>query len=301
MSKLPSPSAERQVQPCNFRSAGRLSNESARTLTTLHELLARNLVNSLDVYLGIGVEVKLAALDHLAIDDYRAASLSGGFILPCSLRPAAGTVLIEISDVLMFIIIDLLLGGTGTNPTETVGLSEIDEEIMQDVARLIAKQIERVWQPLGVSLAPGSSVKPAMAYRSFPPTEKILRIRFDVFVADVVGALYLALPASIGGQLVRSIKADSSIKKNNHGLPLPGLQERLLDSPFRLASELPDLRVPIRDLAAIQVGSLLKFSAPISSAGRMTLEDEPFYNVSLVQQDNHKAAQLLDALIPHRA
>ena len=72
MPRSPLQSAEREVQPCNFRSAGRLSNESARTLTTLHESLARNLVNSLDVYLGIGLEIKLAALDHLAIDDYRA-------------------------------------------------------------------------------------------------------------------------------------------------------------------------------------------------------------------------------------
>ena len=43
---------EKHVEPCNFRSAGQLSNESARVLTSMYEILARNVMNSLDVYLG---------------------------------------------------------------------------------------------------------------------------------------------------------------------------------------------------------------------------------------------------------
>jgi flagellar motor switch protein FliM len=49
---------ERTVVNCNFRSAGRLSNENARALTVIHETFARHLVSALDVYLGTGLEVK---------------------------------------------------------------------------------------------------------------------------------------------------------------------------------------------------------------------------------------------------
>jgi flagellar motor switch protein FliM len=292
---------ERQIQPCNFRSAGRLSNESARALTTLHEVLARNLVNSLDVYLGTGLEVKMGALDHLSVDDYRAACLNSAFILPCAVRPSAGTVLLEVSNILMFTMIDLLLGGSGTNPADTRELTEIDEEIMQGVGALIAHQVERVWSPVGISLVPGTCLKPAQAHRVFPLNEKVLRIRLDVLVADMVGAVYLAFPASIGSNLVRNIKAESSISKSNVSyFTMPSLEERMLDCAFALTGELPQLNVLVRDLAALEVGSLLKFSASVATYGRLTLEDQPFYNVSLVQQGHNKALQLLDALSPHR-
>ena len=302
MQKQVSQPTERQVHPCNFRSAGRLSNDSARTLTSLHDVLARNLVNSLDVYLGTGLEVKLGALDHLAVEDYRAACVSSGYILSCSIQPSSGVVLIEASNALMFTIIDLLLGGTGTNPEVARELTEIDEEIMQGVGALIAQQVERAWQPLGVTLAPGNSLKAGMAHRVFPSTEKVLRIQFDVHVAGMIGALHLAFPASIGGNLVRNIKADSSISKRNVAyFAMPTLQERMLDCQFALTGELPSLSVPVRDLAALKVGSLLKFSAPLTASGRLTLEAKPFYNVSLVQQGNHKAVQLADAFPPHRS
>lgn len=292
---------ERQIQPCNFRSAGRLSNESARALTALHEVLARNLVNSLDVYLGTGLEVKMAALDHLSVDEYRAACLNSAFILPCAVRPSAGTVLLEVSNVLMFTMIDLLLGGSGTNPADTRELTEIDEEIMQGVGALIAHQVERVWSPVGISLVPGACLKPAQAHRVFPLNEKVLRIRLDILVADIVGAVYLAFPASIGSNLVRNIKAESSISKSNVSyFTMPSLEERMLDCTFALTGELPQLNVPVRELAALEVGSLLKFPVPVATYGRLTLEAQPFYSVSLVQQGHNKALQLLDALSAHR-
>ena len=301
MPRQPKLHAERNVQPCNFRSAGRLSNDSARTLTSLHDGLARNLVNSLDVYLGTGLEVKLTALDHLSIEEYRTACLSSGYILSCAIKPSSGVVLVEFSSGLMFTVIDLLLGGSGKNPSEARELTEIDEEITQGIGSLIAQQIERVWSPVGVSLVSGGSVKPVLAYRGFPPTEKILRIQLDVHVAGIVGALYLAFPASMGSHLVRSIKADSSIGKSNVAyFTLPTLQERMLDCTFALTGELPNLSVAVRELAAIKIGSLLKFSAPVTAAGRLTLEQKSFYNVSLVQQGSNKAVQLMHAVPPHQ-
>src|ERR1700761_3212348 len=89
---------EPTVLPCNFRSAGRLSNESARTLTTLHELLARNLTNSLDVYLGTGLDVRLVALEQLSIEDFRSKCQAEGYMLPCGIQSSSNTVLIELDN-----------------------------------------------------------------------------------------------------------------------------------------------------------------------------------------------------------
>ncbi len=294
----PVPGAPRNVHPCNFRSAGRLSNENARALSGLHETLARNLMNSLDVYLGTGLEVKLGSLDQLSMDEYRAASMTSGYILPCALRPSNTTLLIEIDSSLMFTMIDLLLGGPGATITEPRELTEIDEEIMHGAASLIAKQVEAAWQPATASVTPGSCVKPAMAHKVFPITEKVLRIRFDLSVAGMTGALHLAFLASFGGHLVRNIKTEMSSQMGIRYMPRPSLQQRLLDCSFMLAGVLPDLQVRVRDLSSIEVGSVLKLSAPMSMSGRLTLEEKHLYEALPVRQSNKKAVQLLGLVQP---
>ena len=52
----------RTIHSCNFRYAGRLSNENARALTALHEKFAISVTNSLELYLGTSLRLKLLSL-----------------------------------------------------------------------------------------------------------------------------------------------------------------------------------------------------------------------------------------------
>jgi flagellar motor switch protein FliM len=293
------PGTEPTILPCNFRSAGRLSNESARTLTSLHEVLARNLTNSLDVYLGTGLEVRLSNLVQLSMEDFRSSCVSAGYMLPCAARPSSSTVLLELDNALMFTVIDLLLGGSGSISPGTRELTEIDEEIMEGVGSLIAQQIERVWQPIGFVLTPGKCVKPNLAHKVFPPTEKVLRIHFEVSVAGMTGSLFIAFQASLAGHLVRNVRADSTSTKSSSGYQAkPSLKQRILGCHFSLSGEIPDLKVSVRDLARIEVGTVLTLSAPVAAPGKITLEGKPYYAASPVRQGNNKAMQLIQPLQP---
>ncbi len=288
---------ERTIQPCNFRSAGRLSNESARALKTLHESLARNLMNSLDVYLGTALEVKLTSLEQMSMEDYRAGLRQNGYVLPCALAPASHTMLLELDPPLLYTMIDLLLGGAGTSVEEHREFTEIDEAILQGVAALIAQQVERAWQPIGVSVTPGSTVRPNMVHKLFPPTEKVLLVRFEVGLAGMTGFLHVAFPASIGGHLVRNIKADpSSARGPVRYFPRLPLEERILDCKFTLAGGLPEVRVPVRELAALAVGAVFRLGAPVDSAGRLFLENKDFYEAAPVRSGKKKAIELIAPL-----
>ena len=291
------PAKEPSILPCNFRSAGRLSNESGRTLTTLHELLARNLSNSLDVYFGTGLEVRLIDLEQLTMDDFRTRCASAGYMMPCSTRPSSATILIEMDSALMFTAIDLLLGGTGGDQGIVArDLTEIDEEILEDVCGVIAAQVERVWQPIGVTLTPQKCVKPNLAYRSFPSTEKVHRIRFEVNAAGLTGLLHLALPASLSSHIVRNVRVDQvGAKSGARWRPTETLEERMLNCDVSLSGELPDLTVSVRDLARIEVGSVLTLSAPVSAPGWLKLEGRAYYEAVPVGQGTRKAMQLIKA------
>lgn len=286
-------SGELKVQPCNFRSAAQLSNESARTLTTLHEALARNLMNSLDVYLGTGLEIRLVQLEQLTMEEFKARDVLGGYTLPCSVQPSGSSVLLEIEHALVFIMLDLLLGGSGAKSDVERDLTEIDEEIMEGAGALIAQQIEKVWEIVGCTLTPGKCVKATLGHKLFPPTEKIVRIQLDMNVAGVGGSLFVNLQTSLAGALVRNSRAEQAgSKRHSRQMPLPALRERLLDCRFAATGELTRIRIPVKDLAQLRKGDILPLGLSVSTPGHLMLEGTSYFEARPVRQGSNKAMQL---------
>jgi flagellar motor switch protein FliM len=285
-----------KIEPCNFRSAGRLSHESARTLRQLHELLARNLVNSLDVYLGNALEVKLTELEQFTLDEYKVRIASTKYVIPCAVNPGGHTVLLEAETPLLFTMIDVLLGGSGQAPAADRELTEIDEEIVRGVSEVILEQVEKLWAPIEVKLTPGATVRAAVVHKMFPPTEKMLVVSFDITMGTVKGGIHLSFPAAIGGQLVRNIRSDTGVRDAARYLPRLPLEARMLDCAFAVQAGLPPVRVPVRELAALSVGSILHLGTAVDAAGQLLLESRPFFSASPARSGRKKALELIEPI-----
>ena len=282
------------ITPCNFRYAGRLSNENARALTALHEKFALNVTNSLEVFLGASIQLKLLSLEQMAIQDYITGMTSNSYLVPCALNIMESSFLIEMDIPLIFPIIDLLLGGAGAISEEARELTEIDEEIMQSVTGLIVKQVERSWWTLNLQLVPGHCIRSAMIPQIFPVNEKLVILMFEMTVAGATGHFKIVLPTSFVGFLLRHLKAAQSKKISSlHMLPKPSLRERMLDCEFKVAVDVTKMQVLVRDLIDLKPGMILKMRSPITSPGCVTVQDVEMFEASPVRNGALKAAQLV--------
>jgi flagellar motor switch protein FliM len=296
--KSNAPPKMRTIHSCNFRYAGRLSNENARALTTLHEKFAVNVTNSLEVYLGTSIRLKLVSLEQLALKDYSAALAPNTYLLPCALNVMESSFLIEMDVRLIFPIIDLLLGGLGTTSSdEARELTEIDEEIMESITALIIKEVDRSWRTLNLSLTPSHCIKPAMLSQIYPANEKLVLLMFEMTVGVTTASFKIVLPTSFVGYLLRHLKAAQSKKISSlRHLPNPSLRERILDCDFNLAVDITHMRVLVKDLIDLKPGTILKMKAPVKSPGRLTVEGVDIFEALPVRNGNLKAAQLCGRL-----
>jgi flagellar motor switch protein FliM len=284
---------QRTIHSCNFRYAGRLSNENARALTVLHEKFALNVTNSLELYLGTSLRLKLVSLEQMASLDYRNGIASSNYLLPCALNVMESNLLMEIDIALIFPIIDLLLGGAGTASDTARELTEIDEEIMQSVTALIVKQIESSWQTLNLSLTPGRCIKPAMIQQVFLANEKLVLLIFEMTVGGTTGPFNIVLPTSFVGFLLRHLKAAQSKKTSSlRLLKSPTLRERILDCDVTVSADITQMRALVKDLIDLRPGMILKMKAPIHRPGRITVEDAEIFEALPVRNGKQKAAQL---------
>jgi len=285
---------KRSIHSCNFRYAGRLSNENARALTGLHEKFAVNVTNALELYLGASLRLKMLSLEQMASVDYISERDPNSYFLPCALNIMESNFLMEMDIALIFPIIDLLLGGSGMASQENRELTEIDEEIMQSVTAIIVSQVERSWRTLNLSLAPGRCIKPAMIQQIFALNEKLVLLMFEMTVGSATGAFNIVLPTSFVGFLLRHLKAAQSKKVSSLRLvPNPSLRERILACEFNFAVDITQMRVKVKDLIDLKPGTILKMKSPVKDPGRLTVENVEIFEASPVRSGSRKAAQLL--------
>jgi flagellar motor switch protein FliM len=284
---------QRIVHSCNFRYAGRLSNENARALTALHEKFALNVTTSLELYLGATLHLKLLSLEQMAIEDYVSGVAPNSYLLPCALSVMESNVLIEIDLELIFPIIDLLLGGAGTAAENAREMTEIDEEIMQSVTALIVSQIERAWKTLNLSLTAGRCIKQNMIQQVFMANDKLVLLMFEMTVGETTAPFKIVLPTSFVGFLLRHLNAMQSKKASSlRPLRSPSLRERILDCDINVSADITLMRVLVKDLVGLKPGTILKMKAPVKRPGRLTVDDVEIFEAMLVRNGTRKAAQL---------
>jgi len=245
----------RSIHHCNFRAAGRLSNEDARAVTALHETVAEHIAATFAELFGASLDVKFAELNQITVHEYVATVPAFCFIVQSS----SGLVTVEIDMDLVFPIIELLMGGAGNARNADRDLSEIEEEVMRDIAALIVQNAEAIWSIPGLSIAPGSRIKPASMLQTFRPTERLTVLRYEASLANAKGAFNLILSNSLLDLLTRQIETDRSRRKSRmFSFPARPLRERILDCEMEVITELPELRVSVKDLVTLTPGSVLK-------------------------------------------
>lgn len=283
------------VTACNFRASGLLSHESTRQLRSMHETFARALSHSLDLFLGSPLEVKLVSVDQIGAREFGASLSASNYLVPFGLPPMQEKAIAKFDNSLLFPLLDLLLGGSGEPLGVTRDLTEIDDELFRSVTELLAAQLERIWKVCNVAVAPLSSVKPVSIGQLFAIEERVVSLRFELRLVTVTSAFALVLPMTFASALVRGSQSAASRRSGPERDLARRFRDRLLDCEMLLSVDLPQLRVPVADLLALDRGMVVNLRAPAESKVLLHVNGSPFFEVTPVRRGQYKAAQLNNA------
>lgn len=280
------------ILPCNFRSAGRLSNDSIRHLRSMHEGFARNVSHSLDLFLGSPLDMRLLDVEQIGSRDFVTSLAPGSYLVPFTLVPLQVRVIAKFDSALLFPLLDLLLGGSG-EPLDTAReLTDIDEDLIRSIIELIGVQLERTWKACQVSVMPSPSVKPSVVGQLFLTEERIVSLHFEVALGRTKAGMRIVLPVAFCNALVRSSHPEAGRMLGSDARPLLPLRERILDCDMLLSAELPELRISVGELLTLQPGALLNLHTPVHHSVRLHLGSLALFDVTPVRRSGRKTAQL---------
>jgi flagellar motor switch protein FliM len=292
--KPKAPREERTLTACNFRLSARISKEQLRSVSQLHELFARNLTHSLGAYLRLAFEVNLVSAEQLNYGEFLQRIPEVTYLVSMTLRPMGVSAAIEIDLPLAFPIIDVLLGGPGRAEASVREITEIEEQILESVVRIIGRELESTWIPvLEVQLAFDSRLRQADISRLMPPSEKILSLSFEIRMPESRGMLNIALPAAVASGLLRKLTQQASYRKQRGTTDSTAQMLRRLDHCiFPVQLVLPEQRIRVSKILALEPGDVLKLDYSLWDAADILVSGKELFHARPVRAGGRRAAQV---------
>jgi len=289
---------QRSIKPCTFRQSGQLAGEQVRAISGLLETFARSLTQSLGAYLSVPFEVKLASVEQLAYGEFLERVPEVTYMVSFLVSPMNTAAAMQLDNTLVFPLIDILLGGTGQCQELTREVSEIEEQIMEDVAQIICRELAAVFEPLGTKLELKGREAPAQMQRFLAPTEKTLCVSFEIKLASSQGMLNLVFPIAVSNPLLRKLCSGSPASETRvTSRSVRRLKEKMMDCSFPAALDLTGIDLSIQDLLALAPGEVCSLRIPAKKPASFVIAGREVFEAAPVRHARQRAAQIAEPLV----
>ncbi len=285
---------EPKVEPWDVHRAGQIGREQLQAITQLHEGFARSLTHSLGAYLRVVFAVALVSAEHLTYREFLERIPETTYLASCKMEPMGVTAALQLDLKVAFPIVDLLLGGEGKGVAEAREITEIEEQIVESVARIVCRDLATAWQAVNLEVVFDKRVEAGDARRLLLPTEKILSLSFEITMLETRGGLNLAVPVSVSHALLRKISAEwSEPRPRGRNDSRERLKRRLLDCPFAVELGVSGLRADVGELSRLVPGQLLPLRRSAAEPGSLLVAGVEMFQAAPARSGETRAAQVL--------
>jgi flagellar motor switch protein FliM len=283
-----------RVEPWDVRRAGQIGREQLVAINSLHENFARNLTHALSAYLRVVFAATLVSAEHLSFREFLQSIPETTYVASCRLDPLGVNAAMQLDLKVAFPVIDLLLGGEGKGMAATREITDIEEQILDSVARIICRELGVAWQALGLDVAFEQSLEVTAARRLMPPEEKTLSLSFEVTMPEVRGGLNLVVPATVSNALLRKIAVDWGRPRTRAADSRERIMRSLLDCPFAVELGATGVSAPVSALTALAPGKVLRFARSASEPASLLVAGCGMFRAMPARIGAQRAARILE-------
>jgi len=283
----------RTVTPCSFGQSGRINQQQVGSLSLLHDTFARNLSERLGAYLRVLFEANLVSVEQLPYSEFLQRIAEMSYVAAIDLQPFEASAVLQLDSSLAFPAVELLLGGEGKGEAFARDITEIEEQILESVTRIICEQLQLVWQPLiDLHMSFYQRQKEAQVQRLMAPNENVLALSFEIRMPDARGTMNLAFPGVVSSALLRKMDEQWMTRKRRVTWEDIDLRRRRLQHcRFPVEVVLPAF-VRGGDLVALRAGQTLVLQHRIGDPLVLSVANRALFTAYPVQVDGVRAATL---------
>lgn len=254
--------AQLDVQVYDFKRPERVSKDQMRALEALHEGFGRNFGAALSGYLRTIIEVSVANIEQLTYSEFIHSLPNPTCFNLLRAEQLDGQLCLEISPLIIYPIIDRLLGGSNADlfiPQRP--LTQIEQRLVQRITDRATHHLSEAWSNLTPATFKVDDFESnPQLVQIVPPNETVVVIGFELKMGNRAGTMSLCIPYNVIEPIIGTLAAQnwfSYQKKNGQDDSSRKLTRNVNNAPVEIRTFLAQTTIKLSDLMALQVGDLI--------------------------------------------
>ena len=285
------------VTPYDFKRPKRVSTEQIRALSAIHDAFSRNFSASLSGFLRSIVDVRVVAVEQVLYSEFIQSLPNPTCFVIVQGTPLEGQLFVEFSPLIVYPIIDRLLGGSSSTvfiPQRP--LTSIEWRLMTRIIERALADLSQAWRNLmDVRFEIGETESNPHMVNIVAPTEVVVFITFEIKLGNCAGTMGVGIPFSVFESVVGKLTNQAWLVYRAKGAS-EAQQGRLLRnlsrSTVRLAAYLGATTIRLSELRALRPGDLIALDKRTDRELLLQIERRNKFAGSLGQLRGHRALRI---------
>ncbi|MCG3180755.1 MAG: Flagellar motor switch protein FliM [Phycisphaerae bacterium] len=259
----PAHASDKPVHDYDFKRPERVSKDQLRSLEAIHEGFARNLGASLSGLLRTIIEIQVASIEQLTYSEFIRSLPNPTCFNLLEADGLNGQLCLELSPLIIYPIIDRLLGGsTGELFVPQRPLTVIEQ-------RLVGRLTDRALATLGeswsavvpVTFRNAATESNPVLVQIVPPNEVVVIVVFEIKMGARSGNMSLCIPFNVIEPLMGRLATQNWFSYRRRE-PDPAhrsrVQGNVRNAPVQMRAFLAQTVITVGDLIGLEPGDVIK-------------------------------------------
>ena len=289
--------AQIDVQVYDFKRPERVSKDQMRALEALHEGFGRNFGAALSGYLRTIIEVSVAHIEQLTYSEFIHSLPNPTCFNLLKAEQLDGQLCLEISPLIVYPVIDRLLGGSNADlfiPQRP--LTQIEQRLVQRITDRATHFLSEAWTNLTpVTFSVQDFESNPQLVQIVPPNETVVVVGFELKMGNRAGTMSLCIPYNVIEPIMGKLSNQSWFSYQKKGGQEDGarkLTKNVGQAPVEMRAFLARTTIRVEDLMSLQPGDIITTDKLCTSDVFVEVEGRNKFHGQIGQMRNGRAIRV---------
>ena len=253
---------EKKIREYDFRRPMKFSREQLRTLQLVHENFARELSTYLSGRCRTFVDIKYASIDQITFSEFQKSLNAPTLMVIFSSDIFSGSAIYQMGLDIGYVIIDRLLGGSGSTLEDIRTPTELEMNIFRKECSVILRLLSRSWanvEEFDVILE-NLETNPQFVQIA-PSNEMAILVTLSVTIRDIQGFVNLCYHLPPLSLLMINCQQECGQEPINTLKNQRIFKRTLLLSKLKMSAILGRTTVSLQDILDLEVGDVVRLDS----------------------------------------